>query len=346
MSKIDFSYLIAPHTVDDFFSEFWQQRSLLVQRGEPERFRDLLPASDAEAVLGMADQLPTGTVELIGKTDATEHRRPESSSALVGFFNSGSTIRVKGVERYFDPIAELCRSIERDLGFPTRANLYCTPADSRGFDLHFDTHEVLVLQLLGRKQWLAYESTTKLPVEHMPLLPFDDARDTLKRSPEGSSDAQDEISVTERQKPAVDALLEAGDSLYLPRGFFHQAESLDEHSVHLTIGIHVFTWLDLLSVALVQSGYPELDECCIHKLRQLADVRYIRTTPSHTCQELRPPGPHYGRWQSCHCHDRAHRPWCAHSHLELGTEHVPTKNRDECDDSAQWQDTGHRRLSQ
>ena len=269
MSKIDFSYLIAPHTVDDFFSQFWQQRSLLVQRGEPERFRDLLPASDTETVLGMADQLPTGTVELIGKTDANDHRRPESSSTLVGFFNSGSTIRVKGVERYFDPIEELCRSIERDLGFPTRANLYCTPADSRGFDLHFDTHEVLVLQLLGRKQWLAYESTTKLPVEHMPLLPFDDARDTLKRSPEGSSDAQDEISVTERQKPAVDALLEAGDSLYLPRGFFHQAESLDEHSVHLTIGIHVFTWLDLLSVALVQSGYRH------ERLRQALPVGWF-----------------------------------------------------------------------
>jgi len=114
---------------------------------------------------------------------------------------------------------------------------------------------VLVLQLLGRKQWLAYESSTKLPLEHVPRLPFDDDRDALKRSPEQSAGGQDEISATERGKLAVDALLEAGDSLYLPRGFLHQAESLDEHSVHLTIGIHVFTWLDLLSVALVQSGY-------------------------------------------------------------------------------------------
>jgi ribosomal protein L16 Arg81 hydroxylase len=81
---------------------------------------------------------------------------------------------------------------------------------------------VLVLQLLGRKQWLAYESTTKLPLEHVPRLPFDDDRDALKRSPEGSSDAQDEISATERGKLAVEALLEPGDSLYLPRGFLHQ----------------------------------------------------------------------------------------------------------------------------
>ena len=255
MSKIDFSYLIAPHPVDDFFARYWQQCSLLVQRGEPERFRDLLAAPDIEAVLGMADQLPTGAVELIGKTNVIEHRRPESSPALVGFFAAGSTIRVRGVERYSDPLAELCRSIERELGFPTRANLYCTPAGSRGFDLHFDTHEVLVLQLLGHKQWRAYESTTKLPLEHVPRLRFEDDRDALKRPPEGSEAGQDEISAAEHGALAVEASLEAGDSLYLPRGFVHQAESLNEPSVHVTIGIHVFTWLDLLSVALGQSGF-------------------------------------------------------------------------------------------
>jgi ribosomal protein L16 Arg81 hydroxylase len=255
MSKIDFSHLIAPHTVDDFFARCWQQSSLLIQRNEPERFHDLIAASDIESVLAMADQLPTGAVELIGKTNAIERRRPESSPALAGFFTSGSTIRVKEVERYSEPLAELCRNIERELGFPTRANLYCTPAGSRGFDLHFDTHEVLVLQLLGNKHWLAYESTTKLPLEDVPIWPFKDDRDGLKRSHEGSEVGQDEVSAAEHGALAVEASLAAGDSLYLPRGFVHQAESLDEHSVHLTIGIHVFTWLDLLSVALVQSGY-------------------------------------------------------------------------------------------
>jgi ribosomal protein L16 Arg81 hydroxylase len=171
----------------------------------------------------------------------------------MGFFRAGSTIRVKGVERYSDPLAELCQSIGQDLGFPTRANLYCTPAGSRGFDLHFDTHEVLVLQLLGNKRWQAYESTKKLPLERVPALPFEDDREVLKRS-RGES-AADEISVAELGTLAVEASLEAGDSLYLPRGFVHQAESLDKPSVHVTIGIHVITWLDLLSVALGQSAY-------------------------------------------------------------------------------------------
>src|SRR6185312_8196175 len=245
MSKFDLSYLIAPHTVDDFVARHWQQSSLLIKRGEPQRFRDLLAVSDIEAVLAMADQLPTGAVELIGKTNAIERRGPESS-ALAGFFNSGSTIRIKRIERHSAPLAELCRSIERELGFPTRANLYCTPAGARGFDLHFDTHEVLVLQLLGAKQWQAYEPTTKLPLEYVPQLPFEDDGEALKFSSEIN---RDESSATDRGTLAVEASLQAGDSLYLPRGFAHQAESLDEPSVHLTIGIHVVTWLDLLTVA-------------------------------------------------------------------------------------------------
>jgi ribosomal protein L16 Arg81 hydroxylase len=253
MSKFDFSHLIAPHALDDFFAEYWQQSALLIKRAEPQRFGDLLAVSDIEAVLAMADRLPTEAVELIGKTNAIEHRRPESS-ALAGFFKSGSTIRVRRVERYSDPLAELCQSIERELGFPTRANLYCTPAGSRGFDLHFDTHEVLVLQLLGKKQWQAYKGTTKLPLEYVPRLSFEDDREALLHSRGGSEAGRDEINATERETLAVEALLEAGDSLYLPRGFVHQAESLNEPSVHLTIGIHVVTWLDLLSVALRQSG--------------------------------------------------------------------------------------------
>lgn len=275
MSKIDFSYLVAPHPVDEFFAQYWQQRSLLIQRREPQRFHDLLAASDIEAVLAMADRLPIGAVELIGKTNAIEHRQPESSPALAGFFTSGSTIRVKRVERYSAPLAELCRSIEQELGFPTRANLYCTPAGARGFDLHFDTHEVLVLQLLGKKQWQTYEPTKKLPLEYVQPLTFEDGREALKHSRGGSEAGQDEISAAERGTLAVEATLEAGDSLYLPRGFAHQAESLDEPSAHLTIGIHVVTWLDLLSVTLRQSGDRH------ESLRQALPVGWFNNNPSN-----------------------------------------------------------------
>ena len=44
--------------------------------------------------------------------------------------------------------------------------------------------------------------------------------------------------------------VEPGDTLYLPRGWLHQALTSDEDSLHLTVGVNVVTWLDALRAAL------------------------------------------------------------------------------------------------
>lgn len=254
MPKLDFSSLVSPYSAGDFLAEYWQKSALLIRGNETDRFQTLLPSIELEAILLMADELPSEAVELVGRTSEIEHEKSKSPGALKDFFIQGSTIRVKGIEKHSGPLTELCRNIEQELGFPTRANLYCTPAGARGFDLHFDTHEVLVLQLLGRKKWQVYESTFRLPLEYVPPLSFEDDRAALKRARGGRRAGQDEISKAELGPLALEVTLEAGDCLYLPRGFVHQAEALDEASVHLSIGIHVLTWLDLLAVSLGRSA--------------------------------------------------------------------------------------------
>ena len=158
---------------------------------------------------------------------------------------------MRAIQRFCEPLGDLCRNIEEELGFPVRANLYCTPANSRGFNLHFDTHEVFVLQLFGKKRWQIFAPSETLPLEFVPPLAFEGDRDAVRRSRD-----RDSAHVSESQlgPPAIEALLEPGDCLYLPRGFQHQADAQDEPSVHLTIGIHVLTWVDLLSVALGQTA--------------------------------------------------------------------------------------------
>lgn len=254
MSNLDFSYLIAPHTAADFFARYWQKSPLLIKRTETDRFQSLIPATDVLAVLSLVEQFPSDAVDLVGSARIIRHER-ESTGSLADFFTQGATIRAKGLERFVGALKTLCRSIEQELRFPTRANLYCTPAASRGFDLHFDTHEVLVLQVLGKKRWQAFEPIVKLPLEHVPRLPFETDPEALLRSRGGREAGQGNIQAEELGALAVDTMLEPGDCLYLPRGFVHGAEALDEPSVHLTIGIHVLTWLDLFSVALGQSAY-------------------------------------------------------------------------------------------
>ena len=45
-------------------------------------------------------------------------------------------------------------------------------------------------------------------------------------------------------------MLRAGDTLYLPRGWLHEAETSETDSLHLTIGIAAHTWLDAARDAL------------------------------------------------------------------------------------------------
>jgi len=52
-------------------------------------------------------------------------------------------------------------------------------------------------------------------------------------------------------------VLQPGDALYLPRGYLHAAEALGETSVHLTVGVHVWTRRHLLEQVLSTMGDAE-----------------------------------------------------------------------------------------
>ena len=85
------------------------------------------------------------------------------------------------------------------------------PARSQGFAVHHDTHDVLVLQVAGEKRWLLYEPLLELPLKHQRYSP-----------------------ALAHGQPTDDLVLRAGDTLYLPRGWLHQAETSTTDSLHLT----------------------------------------------------------------------------------------------------------------
>jgi hypothetical protein len=66
--------------------------------------------------------------------------------------------------------------------------------------------------------------------------------------------ARGRLTDEETGRPTHELTLEQGDLLYLPRGFVHEARAEDVASAHLTVGLHVTTWLDLMAVALGQLG--------------------------------------------------------------------------------------------
>jgi hypothetical protein len=51
-------------------------------------------------------------------------------------------------------------------------------------------------------------------------------------------------------EPVLDVTLQAGDTLYLPRGWLHEAKTSETDSLHLTVGVTVYTWMDAFRAAL------------------------------------------------------------------------------------------------
>jgi hypothetical protein len=157
--------------------------------------------------------------------------------AVAAQFSRGATIVLQALQTYHPPLAEFCRGVEAELGHPVQANSYYTPPSAQGFKVHHDTHDVFCLQVEGEKRWLVYPPVLELPLKHQ------------KYGPE----------LGEPGEPVLDVTLRAGDTLYLPRGWLHQAMTSEAASLHLTIGVNVATWRDAVRAALDEAAEEEVD---------------------------------------------------------------------------------------
>jgi hypothetical protein len=167
--------------------------------------------------------------------------RPEPFTAtadvdrVVAEFEAGATIVLQGLHLNWEPLAVFCRELERELGHSTQANAYYTPRESKGLAVHHDTHDVFVLQVSGEKRWLVYEPVFPLPLK----------RQRYKK---------------ELGAPAAavhDIVLRPGDTLYLPRGWLHEAVTSATDSLHVTVGVNVYTWIDAFKGALADCEQEE-----------------------------------------------------------------------------------------
>jgi len=152
----------------------------------------------------------------------------------------GATLVLQALQRTWAPVGDFTAALAAELGHPVQANAYVTPPQNRGFDAHYDVHDVFVLQIEGTKRWIVHP-----PVHPDPLRdqPWTDRRGAVAEAAGG--------------EPHLDTVLEPGDVLYLPRGWLHAAEAQGEVSVHLTLGVHAWTRY-ALAEQLMRAALAEL----------------------------------------------------------------------------------------
>jgi ribosomal protein L16 Arg81 hydroxylase len=233
---------LGPVGRQEFLDEHCDRRPLVVERGEPGRFDAVLSDADVErlicetAIRSPAFRLVRDGAQLplSGYTKDIPWRPGSFTGTAVvdrvaEEHAAGATLVLQALHLHHHPAALYCRGLEIALGWPVQANAYCTPAASQGFAVHHDTHDVFVLQVSGRKRWRIYAPVVELPGK--------DQR--WKPAAAGAVGA-----------PLHDLTLRTGDTLYIPRGWPHEAAAADTASLHVTVGLHPPTRLDAMRAAL------------------------------------------------------------------------------------------------
>jgi len=222
------AFLVAPVSPKAFLDSHHGRAPLLCTGAHPDRFAHLLTPQELDSFIDTGDlRADMVTLARSGRiVDQAHYVSPAGRvipSALAEHYLGGATIILQHLHDSIGRLGALCRGLELRLSAHAQANIYLTPAGSQGFAPHADTHDVFVLQIAGRKQWRLYHDT------------------------EGGA------------VPSAEAFtLDPGDCLYIPRGIVHDAASgEDRPSLHITLGLVVKSWADLLAAALAELAETE-----------------------------------------------------------------------------------------
>lgn len=202
-------YLLGPLSEDEFLSDYWGKRAVLIQ-GEEDKFSDLFGWDEVNHFLNNTRTSYDGLRLLHEKRELPKTNLPDARSWL----EKGATLVINSVNQVDPVVGRFSSFLGRELNTQIHTNCYASYTSKQGFDTHYDEHDVFIIQVEGNKQWAVFEPTYLYPLHTM---------GPEKRGQPPASDAYIEYEMT------------PGDVLYIPRGHWHYAVAVTP-SVHLTVG--------------------------------------------------------------------------------------------------------------
>ena len=208
------------------------------------RYADLLSVAVLDAYL-RTDGARTPRVSMADESREGSAGVPEHEYALpdgrvdlprqLRRFDAGASLVASQFHETHPPLGRFCRGLEKLFLHGCQTNIYLTPPKAQGFRTHFDTHDVLVLQVSGRKRWRVWDGQRiESPTRRTPW-------------PGNMAPLGDPHMV----------MMEPGDALYIPRGVMHDAATEPgEPSLHITVGMLDPSWAQALRM-LVDSDEVE-----------------------------------------------------------------------------------------
>ena len=245
--------LIEPIVPEQFMSEYWCVRHLLIHRpiSSLQGFLKSLLDMKIKDMLRYAED-PVIVMHMT--TDGRYRGSTVSKSQALNFFESGMALYFN-LSSFFEDTREWTNLLAGDLGqlqSRCKASLFITPANWTT-EQHFDPNENFTIQLRGHKRWnIAPNQSVRHAVDRFTC--SDDAIPPRMSTYYFYKNlAPPDSTCSEEMMP--------GSMLYLPRGHWHSVESLTE-SVSLNFCVVPETWASFLTpiIERLLTTSPELRE--------------------------------------------------------------------------------------
>jgi ribosomal protein L16 Arg81 hydroxylase len=218
----------------EFLASYYEKQPLLSQPGDPERYSSLISIDQIDDMLS-STELPARALQMARK-EPPVYREDFSfedgvidRTGVLNEYQNGATVILPQLQHRHPVLKQFCMALEAELSCHVQTNIYLTPPNNQGFASHYDNHDVFVLQVSGKKRWRIYEKPLSNPYRG----------EAFNRACHKPGEIEQEF------------ILEPGQCAYIPRGWMHDAESLnDEASLHITVGLITKTWADLMLESL------------------------------------------------------------------------------------------------
>lgn len=253
---LEFEFIVAPLGAEVFLRDFWLKQFVHMP-GKPGRFTPLLSWDELSAILEQHRLTPPrlklyrdGQPLDVGLylTPAMFGVPRLDAGRLAIALAQGASLILDDAQELAPRVRDLMGIFQDSLHTDAFANLYAGWHSQNAFNRHWDAQEAMVLQLAGRKRWRVWRPTRLHPLQN----------DSEPPAPPTAA-------------PAWEGVLNDGDVLYIPRGWWHDAFPLNEPSLHLTVSLTPPTALDYLGWVM-------------SRLRDQADLRASLPSSGHAWQ--------------------------------------------------------------
>lgn len=236
--------ILSPLDVEEFCSGYKGQKSLHIPSAE-NKFEGLFGWDDINHVLNYGRP----TLDRVKLVNNKVTLPAESLNQIDIWLLKGATLVIDSVNHIDPVVSKFSNALSNDMNTHVNINCYASFPNKQGFDIHFDRHDVFIIQISGSKTWKVFDPTIEWPIERQPK---------VKHPPP-------------EYEPYLECTLQTSDVLYIPRGHWHYALA-DDPSIHLTVGPQSRSPVDFLNWLV---GYLMENESELRKDFPIIDVELM-----------------------------------------------------------------------